>query len=128
MTVTQTLAGLIGLYFLAAGIGILSDRTYVSDLMKDLIDRPAFGFLGGIIAFVIGGTIISIHNDWTTLLSGCVTLIGWASLAEGVLMLAFPRRFLSLFSGWAAASKLVTIFGLFAAAAGVGLIAAAFAG
>ena len=128
LTTTQFLAGLIGLYFLAAGPGLLSDRNSFSGLLKELNTQPMLGYLGGIIAFAIGGAIVGVHNDWSSLLSGFVSLVGWISLAEGVLMLACRKWYLGLFTRIALSPGLVTAFGLGTLIIGVVLIATVFFG
>jgi hypothetical protein len=90
-TLTEMLARIFGLYMLAAGIGVALN----SDNMARIIDemrQSAFAFyLGGLIAFAIGAAIVSLHNDFSGPLAIFITLIGWVALAEGVIMLAFPK-------------------------------------
>jgi hypothetical protein len=119
---------LIGLYFLAAGIGLLVERESLSELMKDLTTQPMLGFLGGILAFAIGGAIVGVHNNWSSFLAGFVSLIGWVSLAEGVLMLACRKWFLGLFGRLTLSKGIVTAFGLGTIIVGLALVLAAFAG
>ncbi len=126
LNTTQILAALIGLYFLAAGVGLLVDRNNAAELMKELTAQPMFGFLGGIIAFAIGGAIVGVHNNWNGILSGFVSLVGWVSLLEGVLMLACRKWFLGLFTRLALSPGVVTAFGLGTLIAGVALVSAAF--
>ena len=126
MTLTETLAALIGLYFSAAGIGLLVDRDNLSKVMNELIEQTMLGYFGGILAFIVGGAIVSLHNDWSTLLSGFVSLVGWISLAEGVLILAFRRQFLGIFSKIALSPGLMTVFGLGTLIAGIVILAAVF--
>ncbi len=128
LTTAQFLAGLIGLYFLAAGAGLLSERNSFSGLLKELNTQPMLGYFGGIIAFAIGGAIVGIHNDWSSLLSGFVSLVGWISLTEGVLMLACRKWYLGLFTRIALSPGLVTVFGLGTLIIGVALIATVFFG
>jgi len=128
MTTTHTLAALIGLYFLAAGVGLLVERDKASELMRDLTSQPMFGFLGGIMAFAIGGAIVGVHNNWNSLLSVFVSLVGWVSLLEGVLMLACRKWFLGLFARLTLSSIMVSAFGFGTLLAGTVLVWAAFIG
>ena len=128
LTTTQTLAVLIGLYFLAAGVGLLVDRNNASQLMKELMAQSMFGFLGGILAFAIGGAIVAVHNIWDGFLSSFVSLVGWMSLAEGVLMLACRKWFLGLFARLTLSPGVVMVFGLGTIILGAVLVSAAFAG
>ena len=86
MTTTHTLAALIGLYFLAAGVGLFAERNNATELIREMTAKPMFGFLGGLIAFAIGGAIVGVHNNWNGLLSSFVSFVGWVSLLEGVLI------------------------------------------
>lgn len=128
MTTTETLAALIGLYFCAAGTGLLVERNNATELMRALIAQPVLGFLGGIIAFAIGGAIVGVHNNWDSLLAGIVSLVGWMCLLEGALMLACRKWFLGLFARLALSSQIVTMFALGTIAAGAALLATALFG
>ena len=93
LNTTEILAALIGLYFFAAGIGLLVERNGISQLYQGLTDQPMLGYIAGILAFVVGGTIVAVHNQWDGLLQGFVSLVGWICLIEGALVLAFRRQF-----------------------------------
>ncbi len=112
LSTTQTLAALIGLYFVAAGTGLLVERQNMSAMFKDLSNHAMLGYLGGLIAFTIGGAMVAIHNDWSGLLAGFVTLVGWMALFEGVMMLAFRKWFLELFENWLLSPTVVSGFGV----------------
>ncbi len=127
MDTTGTIASLIGLYFVAAGVGLLVDRDFCAKVIAELNDQTLLGFLGGIVVFVIGGTIVAVHNDWSGLLSGFVSLFGWVALAEGVLILAFQKWFLGLFSGFDLSPSVITVFGAGTTSFGLLLVLAAFA-
>lgn len=128
LTLTQTLAALIGLYFLAGGTGLLVDRNGIADLFNDLIDQPMLGYLGGVIAFAIGGAIVAVHNDWTSFLSGFVSFVGWVSLVEGVLMLACRKWFLGTIGRLALSTGFVTLFGILTLFAGLVLVGVSLIG
>ena len=95
---THTIALLIGLYFLAAGIRLMTDPPAMARMAKELVESPLAGFYGGLIAFAIGGAIVSVHNIWTGLLAGFVSLVGWIALIEGLLILAARAWFLGIFA------------------------------
>ncbi|NNE21235.1 MAG: hypothetical protein HKN11_01365 [Rhizobiales bacterium] len=128
MTTTQILAGLIGVYFMSAGAGLLIDRHGMKAMFDELKGQPMLGYLAGVVAFAIGGSIVAIHNDWSNLLAGFVSFIGWISLAEGVLMLALRERFLAFFDGWWLSPRFMTAMGIVTSIGGIVLTAAAFSG
>ncbi len=98
MAVTNILAALIGLYFICGGLAILNDRKVMAGMMQSLADQPVLGYLGGVMAFAIGGTILAVHSLWTGWLAGFVTVVGWIALVEGVLLIAARERFLGIVS------------------------------
>lgn len=96
LSTTQILAVFIGLYMVAVAIGLLTDRGSYAAMIEELRDNTAFGFLTGAFAFVLGAAMVAVHNLWTGPLAIVVSLVGWAALIEGVLILAIRRRFLDL--------------------------------
>lgn len=97
MTVTTLhLAILIGLYLIAAGLGGLVDAARWPDLIGDLERSPGLLYLLAALAFGAGALILWVHHQWTDPLAILVTLIGYGALAEGLVLLAFPRAWLAL--------------------------------
>ena len=80
----------------AAGIGLLNDRDSYATLIGDLSDYTALGYVTSVFVFVLGAVMVADHNLWTDPLAVVVSLIGWAVLIVGVLMLAIRRQFLGL--------------------------------
>jgi len=122
---TDVIAALIGLYMLAGGAGMLTDRDVWSKVIREIAASPALGYIAGILAFAIGAAIVAAHNRWGAPLEMVVSIIGWAALIEGVLMLALRRPFIGFFARLApSASAGRIIAGLIAAAGAVLLYAA----
>ncbi|MEO1161024.1 MAG: hypothetical protein AAFW74_11305 [Pseudomonadota bacterium] len=124
MAVTQILAALIGLYFICGGIAIMRDRKVMAGMMQSLIDQPMLGYLGGVMAFAIGGTILAVHSLWTGWLAGFVTLVGWVALAEGAVLIAAREPFLKVVSKLNLDNRFGTILSLGIIALGGVLLAA----
>jgi hypothetical protein len=93
LSITQTLALLIGLYFISGGIALLSDRPIMFGLMRTLAEQPLTAYLAGIMAFAIGGTILAVHWSWDGVLASVVTAVGVVALLEGVALLAARKWF-----------------------------------
>lgn len=128
ITTVLTLTTLIGLYFTAAGTGVLVERDNINGMLKQLIDQPMLGYPTGVVAFAIGGAILSVHNEWGDVLSAFISLIGWAALIEGVLMLAVRRWFLGLFAGLTFSTTTITAIGSATVLAGLVLLWAGLTG
>lgn len=96
VSTTDFLARVIGLYFLAAGIGLFFNPRVYQAVITDMRDTPMFRFLAGLIAFAVGVAILSIHEVWSGWPAGFITLIAWISVIKGLVVLAMPRPFMGL--------------------------------
>lgn len=81
---------LLGLLYLAAGVGVLRDRGWYQQLIKSLEDSPAAVFLSALLALVVGFLLVAFHNTWGWQWSTLITVFGWLTLARGLFMLAAP--------------------------------------
>ena len=122
LSLTEFLALAFGLYMIAAGIGLLSEGDNYNQILSEFKDNAALGYIAGIMAFALGVVIVRLHNDWSSVVAGVVSLIGWAALVEGVLMLAFRRTFLGVFAGINFSSAVTRGFGIVCIALGAWLV------
>jgi uncharacterized protein YjeT (DUF2065 family) len=93
---TLHLAVLIGLYLVAAGIGGLTGHARWDELVAEIERSPGLLYLLGAFAFAVGALVVMIHNRWTDPLAMIVSLIGWAALTEGLVLLAYPPAWLAI--------------------------------
>lgn len=93
---TLWIAIAFGAYMLAAGLGGAIERSHWNGIVRDLRHSPGLTFLAGVVTFSLGAAIVMVHNDWSSLLSGFVSLMGWAAAIEGLILLAFPKLLLDL--------------------------------
>lgn len=87
---TLYLAKAIGLYMIAGGLSGLIAHGRWQTWMADFGPESALTYVTGAFAFVVGVTLIIVHNDWTNLLAIIVTIIGFAAAIEGLILIAFP--------------------------------------
>ena len=112
MTLTQTLALLIGLYMIAGGIALLREGATYVGVIKIFRENAALGYLAGVVTFAIGGALVALHNDWSTLLSSVISLVGWAALIEGFLLIALRDPFMKTFEKIAFTDGVIKGFGI----------------
>lgn len=124
---TNTFAFLIGIYFLAAGLGVLLEPGSAYKIASQLARNPMMSYLSGFAAFGVGGAIVATHNEWSGLLPGFVTLVGWIALIEGALLFAFRERFVKPFLPLGRNVSLMRAMGGVIAVFGAILIVFAFA-
>ena len=96
LSVTQILAVSIGLYMVAAGIGLLTQRNSYATMIDELRENTALGFLTGAFVLALGAAMVAVHNLWTGPLAIVVSILAWWTLVKGVLLLAIRRPFLDL--------------------------------
>ena len=96
LSVTQILAVFLGLYMVAAGIGMLTDRNSYASMIEGVRENTALGFLTGAFVFALGAAMVAVHNLWTGPLAIVVSLLAWWTLIKGVLLLAIRRPFLDI--------------------------------
>ncbi len=118
LSVTQILAVLLGLYFMSAGVGLITKREIINGMIEALLESPMLAYLGGVVVFAIGGAMVSVHNQWDGLLQGFVSFVGWAALVEGILLLACSQWFLGIFKDWRISPGFATVLGGFTAVFG----------
>ena len=93
-SVTQILAVFIGLYMVAAGIGLLTEPNSYATMIDELRANTALGFLTGAFVFALGAAMVAVHNLWTGPLAIVVSILAWWTLIKGVLLLAVRRQFI----------------------------------
>ena len=87
---TLRLSEAIGLYMIVVGIGGLIAPSRWRAMMDDLERSPGLVMTLGFPVFAIGTALVLIHSIWTDPLAVIVSLIGYAALIEGALLLAIP--------------------------------------
>lgn len=119
---TNILALFIGLYFVAGGIALIREPDFYRQALVGLRDDAVAGFVTGLVTFVIGAVIVSLHNTWDTVLAAFVSLIGWVALGEGLALIAVRRDFLELAARLAMKGTALTVVSLGAVVIGVLLV------
>lgn len=82
---------LLGVAYLAIGLGIVIKPKYYRDAFEKLVENEAILFITGIFTLVVGYLLASYYEfmliwDWTSIL----TVIGWIAIVKGVLVLVAP--------------------------------------
>ncbi|WP_429910697.1 hypothetical protein [Glycocaulis sp.] len=124
--ITVILAQILGGYMLVMGAAMLIDRTLIARLLASLNDNIGLTVTMGLIALMIGLVIAATHTRWDNPLAIIVTLIGWAAIAEGALILWLQNRFMGFFAPWFTSPAVSLIWGGVAAILGLVLLAGSF--
>ncbi len=90
MTVSKTIAALLGPTLVATAVMVLVNLGEMPALIDELSKNPMLVVLAGYAAFVPGLAIVYFHNRWTGGWPVLVTVIGWLWLIVGLVRMVFP--------------------------------------
>lgn len=89
--ITLLLGKIIAPYLLASGLGFLiSPKFYENQLKNSEKSDPLAVNLSGMVHFLIGIAIVTIHFRWNSILAIVVTLLGFSFLIKGITLIIFP--------------------------------------
>ena len=75
LSITEMLAAYIGLYMVAAGTGLLTDRDGYAAVIGDLRENTALGIVASMFVFVLGTVIVVNRRAILTPLSGTAEVV-----------------------------------------------------
>lgn len=88
---TVFLGKLFGLYLVAISIGMLSNRRRTMAALDEMARNGPWMLFSGMVATAAGLAVVLSHNVWNGgALPAVVTLVGWAALIKGVILLLIP--------------------------------------
>jgi len=93
---TIVIAKIFSVMAICLGLGAIFDKNLFQDMVKDTFKNKGVSMLFGIISLVFGMLIVTYHNIWNGW-AVIVTIMGWAGIIKGALILIFPT-FLEDFS------------------------------
>ena len=92
---TLQLLILIGGYELSAGLDGFTGRISFQAMVDEFERSPSLTFMTGFIVYIIGGILVMSHHHWTDLLAIIVSAVGWIAVAEGLLIMIWPKPLLA---------------------------------
>ncbi len=88
---TKFLARLIGLYSILIWLAMVTHKQASVEMVTALVHNPPLLFLSGVFAVSVGLAMVLGHNVWSGgAMPVIVTLVGWATLVKGLLLLFLP--------------------------------------
>jgi hypothetical protein len=90
------MAIMLGLVCLATGMGALLSPGDWPDVLGELERSPGLNLALAFAGIVFGAFVILFHRSWSDPLAVAVSLIGWLSFLEGLILLGLPRLYLRL--------------------------------
>lgn len=107
----------LGLIYLVSGLSLLvATKTWLAAI-SSLLKKQSFITLG-YFTLTFGAVIIVGHNFWEMSPRVITTVIGWAALLKGFMLLSYPQVFLKMINAYKVTALKVRIEGAFVAALG----------
>jgi hypothetical protein len=103
---TLRLAEAIGLYWLAAGIGLLIMPQKLRAIVDDFDRSPGLVYAVGVAAFAIGTAILIPHHVLADPLSVIVTVLAALLAIEGLVLIAAPQILLGFARSFITSARL----------------------
>jgi uncharacterized protein YjeT (DUF2065 family) len=109
---TLDLATAIGLYWIAAGIGLLIAPARMRAMVEELESSPGLVYAIGLGVFAIGTAILIPHHVLYDPLSVIVTVLAAVFALEGLVLIALPGLLIALARPFLAHARLWAIVSL----------------
>lgn len=128
MLLTLFFAKVIGVYMVVGGLAVLMNPKRLMLAIVALTEERFASMIGGVVALVIGLTIVNLHNYWDTLPAAIVSLLGWLGIVKGLFYMLAPesshQKIMKVFMNrkwYAIDGALVILVGAYLAGYGFGL-------
>lgn len=118
---TEAIALGIGLYGLAAGLGLVIRPERGRKIFAELRESDALSFVCGVLVFFIGAVLLVAHHKVDTTFEMVITIISGLAVLEGLVFIALGSSFMRLINPLLS-GNLIRLWGLVAVALGVVLI------
>ncbi|MDP3739023.1 MAG: hypothetical protein Q8R02_16635 [Hyphomonadaceae bacterium] len=109
---TLQLARVYGLAIIILAVAALATPTRMGAAIADFERSPGLTLVTAIFTLFLGLALVVLHNHWTDLLAGLVSLMGWVILIKSLLLLAAPAGLLKFASAAGASPGRVRLWGV----------------
>ncbi len=93
MELSILVARIIAVVYLSASLGGFLSGDYYRRLWDDMYKNAALTYLMGFLAVIVGFLMVHYHNRWVGDWTVLITIIGWLSLAKGIVIIVLPKYF-----------------------------------
>ncbi|MHC4196875.1 MAG: hypothetical protein ACYSRP_03050 [Planctomycetota bacterium] len=109
MELSILVAKIAAVFYISVGIGALSGTLKLTKIIEDFETSAGLTYMTGTMVLILGMLLVAYHNIWVKDWTVLITVIGWAMLLKGVLLITYPQ-YLSFFKSWYKHSWALGIF------------------
>ena len=91
MELSIFVARIIAVIYISSGIGVLIGQINFSQMAADFNKSPALTFIDGSFGLMIGMILVKYHNHWVNNWTIMITIISWAFLIGGLIIVILPK-------------------------------------
>ncbi|MDO9577859.1 MAG: hypothetical protein Q7J16_08240 [Candidatus Cloacimonadales bacterium] len=91
MELSILVAKIIAVIYISGGIAVLTGQINFKDIAADFNKSPALTFFAGSLSTIIGLVLVKYHNNWVNNWTLLITIISWAFLIGGIIVVVFPK-------------------------------------
>lgn len=117
---TRDFARVLGPYFAIIGITTVARGSEMRSLLSGLESSGVWFWVTGALVLLVGLTVVGLHPYWRGAAAITVSVMGWAITIRGLMLVAFPKAFMSAAKAtigmdgmWITASVLLAVAGLY---------------
>ncbi len=96
MELSIFVAKMVSLAYLAIGVAALSGTLNLKKLADDFTKSSGLTLVSGLMTMVAGVALVQYHNFWVKDWTVLVTIVGWACLLKGIMLIVYPDYLSSL--------------------------------
>jgi hypothetical protein len=101
MAISLFLAKALGLYMVIVGVAMFVNQKLYKVWFDEASRNPAFMFINGLLALIIGILLVVSHNVWHFDWRLVITVMAWMALLKGIFITAFPQPALKFYGKFA---------------------------
>lgn len=112
MELTIYLAQVFGLLLIISGVAMLVRGRFFVSAVHAIADDRLSRVLVAFIATTAGLFMVLAYNDWSTLTTGLISLLGWLTLIKGILYFFISDEALRTIVRKVATNSLIVVWGI----------------
>ena len=97
MQSSMVIAQILGPMYIIVAVGLLLNPAAYLGIFEGILENPAATYFSGTLALIFGLIILVFHHSWNPDWTVVITLMGWAGLIKGSLLILCPGPMARLF-------------------------------
>lgn len=93
METSLYLGRLMSVVFVVVGLALLLRPNYYNSAYKAWAKQEGLMFFTSMAVFTAGVALVLVHNVWVASWEVLITIVGWAMILKGALLVYFPKEF-----------------------------------